>query len=91
MTLHTRLLALARDPEIPRWCKLAIVVGAFIVGPFDELVIYPAVVGYVWLRRRHVLERHGFTGTHVLAGLATLVAFAALAGVAVNVLAGMVP
>ena len=88
MTIHLRLLALARDPEIPRWCRLAIAGGLLIPGPLDELVIYPAVMGYVWLRRRHVLERHGFHGAHALAALCVLVTACGLAGVVGDLVVG---
>lgn len=90
MTIHKRLVALSRDPEIPRWCKLAIAVGFFIVGPIDELVIYPVVMGYVWLRRRHVLERHGFGGAHALAAVGAMVVAIVLGGIAADLLVGMV-
>lgn len=90
VTVHTRLVALARDPEIPSWCRWAIGVGFLIVGPFDEVVIYPAVVAFVYLRRRHVLERHGFAGAHVLAALAASLAVVVAAGIGVDLLIGMV-
>ena len=89
MTIHRRLLALIRDPDIPRWCRVAILAGLAIPGPLDEIVIYPAVVAFVWLRRRHVLVRHGFAGAHVLAAVGALVVVVGAAGVGADLLAGL--
>lgn len=84
MTVHRRLLALVRDPDIPRVCRWALVAGLAIPGPLDEIVIYPAVVAFVWFRRREVLERHGFGGAQVLAAVGVGALLAAVGGLAVE-------
>lgn len=90
MQAHKRLRALAKDPEMPRWCLAAIGVGFLIAGPFDELVIYPLVFGFVWLRRRELLRRHGFNGSHVIAALGTLIVTGAALGLGLEILIKMV-
>ncbi len=89
VTIHKRLKALARDPDVPRWCKFAILLGLTIAGPVDELVIYPVVAGFLWSRRRHVLARHGFGGLHVLAALVTMLVFASALGLVGRVALGL--
>lgn len=86
LTIHKRLLALSRDKEIPRWCKLLVIGGLAIPGPIDELLIYPLVMIYIWVRKRHVLTRHGFAGVHALAALLTLIFFMVVAGLGAELL-----
>ncbi len=90
MTIGRRLVALAKDPEVPRWCKVAVVVGAAVPTPLelDEIFLYPAIMGYLFFRRRHVLHRHGFTGVHVLAGIGTLVFLSFVLGFVIRDVAG---
>lgn len=90
VSLHRRALALARDPEIPRACRWALVGGLAIPGPLDEVVIYPAVVAFVWFRRRHVLARHGFGGAQVVALVAASVVVMAALGIVADLLVGVV-
>jgi len=89
MPLRLRLLGLARDPEIPRWCHASIVVGVMIPGPIDEAVIYPIVMGWLWMRRRHVLARHGLGGVHVTSAALLLAFSAAIAGFVLNLAVGL--
>lgn len=86
MRIHERLLLLLRDPGLPRWCGWLIGVGFLIPGPLDELVIFTLVFFVVWVWRREVFVRHGFTGVQVLAAFVASSVVFAVVGLFVDIL-----
>ena len=90
-TIHRRLAALSRDPEIPGWVRWTVLAGLAVPTPLelDEAVLLPLLGAWLWFRRRHVLARHGITGVHVVGAMMVLAFLAAGVGLAVNIIGGL--